>query len=85
MTFHLLRPKRIGPYLAVATGTIFRFIRNRNLFRFKKINLNFQVSIDFQGLNNRKSFQYSSTDNPMDNFRKFWKQCRESQKQFILL
>lgn len=84
MSFHLLRPKRIGPYLAVATGTILGsygiaiYLDSKNKYQFSSFNR-------FSGSNSRKSFQYSSTDNPIDNFRKFWKQCRESQKTIYSL
>ena len=84
MTFHLLRPKRIGPYLAVATGTIFGsyalaiYVDSRNKYQFPALN-------QFSAFNQRKPFKYSSTDGPIDNFQIFWKQCRESQKTIYSL
>lgn len=79
MSFHLLRPKRIGPYVAVATGTIFGsyalaiYADSRNKPQLTGLK-------QFSTFKNQKSFQYSNTDGPLDNFLRFWQKCRESQK-----
>lgn len=84
MYFNSFRFKRIGPYFAVASGTIFGSYacaiysdsrKKSNIYNFNQLST----------LNGRRIFQYSNAEGPLENFLRFWKQSRESQKTIYSL